>query len=274
MNTIEIKGIEYVKASVIAENFGYTTDYVGQLCRGEKVDATLVGRTWYVNPDSIHDHKSTRYRSYKVKVQQDFKKSIHLHIEKTTAARPRGQVHLAVHLYTPDDSELFPVVAKSAPSAPITLVHPVRASVHHSIIDVHSTADISHLRAEKEVYRLPNLKGNLQVAALDETEPEPVSPAQEVTPSYAVKRKIPVAAVDAGPRDNGNAKVVIMAPPVLQVSVVSIVGSFSLTIVCCISLLIILVSLERTVTTDGIAAVYGWNFDMSEVSKLIKYGSK
>ena len=65
MNTITIDSRKYVKATDIARELGYTADYVGQLCRARKVDAQLVGRSWYVSEDSIREHKQTRYRSTK-----------------------------------------------------------------------------------------------------------------------------------------------------------------------------------------------------------------
>lgn len=61
MEVISIDGIEYVKATQLAKRLKYTTDYIGQLCRAGKVKAKLVGRTWYVNPESIAEHKNTRY---------------------------------------------------------------------------------------------------------------------------------------------------------------------------------------------------------------------
>lgn len=61
MDTVTIDGVEYVKANVLAKKHNYTTDYIGQLCRGKKVDARLVGRTWYVYPPSLDGHKTTRY---------------------------------------------------------------------------------------------------------------------------------------------------------------------------------------------------------------------
>lgn len=61
MEVISIDGVEYIRASQLAKRFKYTSDYIGQLCRGGKVDAKLVGRTWYVNPDSLDGHKTTRY---------------------------------------------------------------------------------------------------------------------------------------------------------------------------------------------------------------------
>lgn len=63
MDTVTIKGIEYKKASVVAKKLKYTSDYVGQLCRSKKVKAKLVGRTWYVNLDSILEYKESRYNA-------------------------------------------------------------------------------------------------------------------------------------------------------------------------------------------------------------------
>ena len=62
MEQIVIDGVTYEKASKIAKQFRYTTDYVGQLCRSGKVDAKLVGRSWFVNPETIRDHQRSRYK--------------------------------------------------------------------------------------------------------------------------------------------------------------------------------------------------------------------
>ena len=62
MEVITFDGKEYVKASVLAARFRYTADYLGQLCRGKKVDARLVGRAWYINVESLNTHKDTRYK--------------------------------------------------------------------------------------------------------------------------------------------------------------------------------------------------------------------
>lgn len=62
MDTVILDGVTYVKASVAAKNFRYTSDYIGQLCRAKKVDARLVGRTWFVNTDSIKEHKQNKFK--------------------------------------------------------------------------------------------------------------------------------------------------------------------------------------------------------------------
>ena len=63
MEVVSFDGKEYVKGSVVAERFRYTADYLGQLCRGKKVDARLIGRAWYVNVDSLNAHRDTRYKT-------------------------------------------------------------------------------------------------------------------------------------------------------------------------------------------------------------------
>lgn len=62
MNTVEVNGVRYIKASAAAKEVGYTADYVGQLCRKDLVDATLVGRTWYVREGAIAEYKKKKSR--------------------------------------------------------------------------------------------------------------------------------------------------------------------------------------------------------------------
>ena len=45
MQSVVLNGKKFIKASEAAKAAGYTADYVGQLCRNEKIDAQLVGRS-------------------------------------------------------------------------------------------------------------------------------------------------------------------------------------------------------------------------------------
>ncbi len=63
MDTVVLDGVEYLKASAAAKRFQYTSDYIGQLCRGKKIDARLIGRTWFINPVSLEAHKDGRYQN-------------------------------------------------------------------------------------------------------------------------------------------------------------------------------------------------------------------
>lgn len=93
MKSITVDGKDYVKASVIARDLGYTADYVGQLCRGKKVDAQLVGRSWYVSEDSLRDHKQGRYRSNKKATVREVEKTL-----KTVSADSDDSSMVAVHV--------------------------------------------------------------------------------------------------------------------------------------------------------------------------------
>lgn len=78
MEEISLNGENYVKASSIARELGYTSDYVGQLCRSNQVEAKLVGRSWFVKEDSLRSHKEGRYRSTAQKSRLEVKRAVNL----------------------------------------------------------------------------------------------------------------------------------------------------------------------------------------------------
>jgi hypothetical protein len=70
-DSIELDGNTYIPSARAARLVGYTKDYVGQLARAGKLDAKLVGRSWYINEDSIRKHKlSVHYTLTKPKKSQ------------------------------------------------------------------------------------------------------------------------------------------------------------------------------------------------------------
>ena len=52
-----LEGKNYISAKRAALVFGYTSDYVGQMCREGKLDCKMLGRTWFVKQESVHAHK-------------------------------------------------------------------------------------------------------------------------------------------------------------------------------------------------------------------------
>jgi hypothetical protein len=54
--TLRINGKEYVPSNILAEENGYTSDYIGRLAREEKILATLIGRQWFVEPESLKSY--------------------------------------------------------------------------------------------------------------------------------------------------------------------------------------------------------------------------
>lgn len=140
MKTVVLDGVQYTKASVIAEQFKYTSDYIGQLCRAKKIDARLVGRTWFVNEESLVEHKKSKHQktpSSKTKKQASHKvvsadkpketKTYRINVNaplknKTVKSLPEKPLKIASSdrnesvkiRYETDSEHLFPTVVKKS----------------------------------------------------------------------------------------------------------------------------------------------------------------
>jgi len=57
MHELLIAEKKYISSKRASELTGYAKDYVGQLCREGYVEATMVGRSWYVLESSILEHR-------------------------------------------------------------------------------------------------------------------------------------------------------------------------------------------------------------------------
>jgi len=77
VKTVVLDNKSYTKASEVAAQFGYTSDYIGQLCRGKKVDARLIGRTWFVHLPSVESHRDQRYAYQKTQATTPTKRAIY-----------------------------------------------------------------------------------------------------------------------------------------------------------------------------------------------------
>ncbi len=53
------EGKKYISAKRASGVSGYSSDYVGQLCRGGKLECRMVGRTWFVSEESLYLHKAS-----------------------------------------------------------------------------------------------------------------------------------------------------------------------------------------------------------------------
>jgi hypothetical protein len=111
METLTLGGKEYIKASKAAKNLGYAADYVSQLCRSGKVDAHLVGRTWYVNLDTLGAHRIEKKRNARVKAREYAHASIQeAHIRAATQNKNSSR-NIAIR-YIPDHAQVLPEVKK------------------------------------------------------------------------------------------------------------------------------------------------------------------
>ena len=53
MKEVKIKGKTYIRTAAAAKLYGYSQDYLGQLSREGRIAAKRVGRSWFVDPDSV-----------------------------------------------------------------------------------------------------------------------------------------------------------------------------------------------------------------------------
>ena len=199
METIIDKGKTFVKATALAKKYHYTTDYIGQLCRKDKVEAKLIGRAWFVNEDSLINHKSDRYtatRSTEIIINKSvFSERDNLPVATRLEVRPvlsktthrsfsqnqapvtyNFKTHTAdrVSTYSADSSELKPAPLQVVAKRPILPTLPQKPAKIKVILD-----EIAVHRLAFEELPEVQLRGKLQIDSLDEAdlfaEVEPVS---------------------------------------------------------------------------------------------------
>lgn len=175
MNTITINGVEYQRASILGKEFKYTSDYIGQLCRGHKVDAQLVGRTWYVNPLSLKSHKKSRYAKstpdekiseYKVEINKsriEIEPQITKNTLKTVFPKNNNfvrRIDWKPAKYKMDEADLLPSLGDSKKRINVDLAE-------SSTVPIKSSKE--SIRMEPEPLPTVSLSGTLRIASLDES---------------------------------------------------------------------------------------------------------
>ena len=205
MEVVIFEGKEYTKASVLAARFRYTSDYLGQLCRGKKVDARLVGRAWYINLDSLNHHRDGRYKNVIVK-SKDKAYDVPIKIEESLASKIPSKNYLSridvepilkkktVALFKNKNGNLteFPVKYETDDYSLIPRVN--KNSVSRNVVITQADAEKLKVHKEEAAHTmfkaepLPEvyLKGKISVAGLEEA----MEALPEVIPSSSEVSKI------------------------------------------------------------------------------------
>ncbi len=116
MDELIFNNKKYISSKRAGQLTGYTTDYVGQLCRDEKVDARLVGRNWYIEECSIVEHKqdSTSSRIKDDKDLSDFVCEPVSYVDETCPAPLSRPKKSTVPIrYMNDSRVLYPELTKT-----------------------------------------------------------------------------------------------------------------------------------------------------------------
>jgi len=127
MDVVTFDGQSYVKATLLAKRYRYSTDYLGQLARAKKIDARVVGRAWYINEDTLLEHKRGKYKTHSDEISS--KKASNNYVSrvavepylKTKTARlvlgVDGNKNNTQISYQEDSASLMPKVAKTSQTA-------------------------------------------------------------------------------------------------------------------------------------------------------------
>jgi len=279
METVTLNGTEYVKASVLAKKLGYTSDYLGQLCRGGKVDAELVGRSWYVEPNSVTEHKKNRYGGATKNITPSARRAVRT---------PKGETHIAIHSYEDDAHDLIPHIQRYAAKksgAQATTHVQVKKQEREPIL---KDAEPIKVTSKSRVTRLQagdrpkvTFKGSLPV--LDITDDEIAAdeivadgPSEEPTDtsvSASVKTRSTIAKTDSVKT--------VRADSVEQITITTSTNKpgftlrFSMTTVMVTACVLVLVcasfiSLEREVTATAEGNTTNLSLDFSRTASVLK----
>ena len=94
---LTINGNKFFASSVLSERFSYTSDYLSKLAREGKIDATRVGRQWFINETSLeHFSLLTKVekakRGEELRAQRKVERGLHLRTKKVVENKKYQEV--------------------------------------------------------------------------------------------------------------------------------------------------------------------------------------
>ncbi len=143
-------GKNFISAKRARELTGYSTDYIGQLSRQKKIEAKLIGRTWYVSESSLQDYQKT-YAN---------KQGGHQKNEQASEAAPKLSVpyekdnsYIKKELLRKDisperDEPLFKYYSESGDVLPIVKLAPIYPTLKNDFYDKVSKNEESILKQD------------------------------------------------------------------------------------------------------------------------------
>lgn len=164
MDELIFSGEKFISSKRAAKLGGYTTDYIGQLCRAEKVIGRLVGRNWYVKESSLVEHR-TNYHKEKEgeKFLSPYIYEPLNYIAEKTEDRPGYHRRAVVHYEQQDRGQLHPDLQKTPSVRQNTRSEADRVVIQEIRIQKHSTPAFSHTNSIRpEISRKKTIKNSNQ----------------------------------------------------------------------------------------------------------------
>lgn len=123
MSPVLIHGKEYISLKEASKLTKYTTDYVGQLARQEKVPSEKIGRARYVEKKPFLLYAYEQHKLRKGVLPPFEKKTVEVQKKKTSSPSKHPARHIVGVVYEEDDTPLMPELRKevnnsSSPARP------------------------------------------------------------------------------------------------------------------------------------------------------------
>ncbi len=185
-DSLSVDGVLYISSKRAARESAYTKDYIGQLARAGKIDARLIGRSWYIREGALEVYKKEGNISDEEEVIETDSKPIplsegHTHLEETQDEKER----IAPPPVTPFSLSRFTV-------SPEARARKMRQDALLGRIDVHFSP---HAVFEEDYAPLVPLIGKEKQSRTHEhislrTVSKPISPEIRTIPNAQTKRPL------------------------------------------------------------------------------------
>ncbi len=116
-DTLILEGKNYISARRAAKLINYSQDYIGQLCRANKLDCRMVGRSWFVTEESLISHRASAVDATDERSSKMLKKNIP--VSTVCPIVPTSIVSPIIPI-TPVSPVLSPIIPVSPIPSPIS----------------------------------------------------------------------------------------------------------------------------------------------------------
>ncbi len=120
-----LTGKNYISASRASEITGYNSDYVGQLARAGKIKSEQIGNRWYVDEDSLSEHKKEK-DGLLAAVQTD---SVGLQRSQPGSNIAKGNLNKPLLEYFSDTRDLIPYLREKRVEEQVIQVNKIEEKV-------------------------------------------------------------------------------------------------------------------------------------------------
>jgi len=214
-----IEGKKYISSRRASEMSDYSSDYVGQLCRANKLDCKMVGRTWFVTEESIHLHKASisREEASRNRIDNLKGKSEHSVLLKKDLIQSSSSNKLVndSQIDLVENSPINNVVAKTStikvseviPAIPWTITTQAKTRIESNGIAspyIYSNDDrplLPELKKKEvvEIKKQPSLKKEVARKVSIESIASPVTPKSEINPVTVITKNLSIEIVKVQP---------------------------------------------------------------------------